>query len=119
MSDTLSVIRGLCDGTYSDDPSHWTLLGSVAPEGGLGHGDDGRDDRGDAVMSTDLDVCPHCGGEIRFGEREHHLDEACVPARVVHAPGFAGRMPRPEIGGIFREAQRAWENARAQQGRRR
>lgn len=51
----------------------------------------------------DLDACPHCGGEVRFGERQHHLDEACVPEVVVRPPGFAGRMPR--LGDIFREAQ--------------
>lgn len=62
---------------------------------------------------TDLDVCPHCGGEVRFGERQHHLDEACVPEVVVRTPGFAGRMPSsPWVRGMdMTDVMRRFEEA--------
>ena len=52
------------------------------------------------------------GGHIAFslfGERQHHLDEACVPETVVRVPGFAGRMPPVGSGLRFRMAQEYWE----------
>ena len=59
---------------------------------------------------TDLDVCPHCRGEIRFGERQHHLDEVCVPEREEFVPGLVGRMSgRQENPHIHESAERIHE----------
>lgn len=64
-------------------------------------------------MDTRLDVCPHCRREVLFGERQHHLSEACVPETVVRVPGFAGRMPRVE--GIYRGPMEGWSRERTEE----
>lgn len=62
-------------------------------------------------MSTELDVCRACGREVRFGERQHHLDEACVPETVVRPPGFAGRLPpSPWVMGVDHAEKTYWSS---------
>ena len=63
---------------------------------------------------TDLDVCPHCRGEIRFGELPHHESGACVPEREEFVPGLVGRMSgRQENPYIHESAGRIHERMEA------